>query len=84
MTNERFLTPPKLAKLMGVSVEKIAEFIRRGELIAINTSLTGGRPRWKIEPAAFRQFLESRSNKPPQEVKPRRRKPIPTPTKQYV
>jgi hypothetical protein len=84
MTNERFLTPPTIARLLGVGVDKVAAFIDRGELIAINTSLTGGRPRWKIEPAAFRRFLESRSNKPSQEVKPRRRKPIPTPTKQYV
>jgi len=83
MTNERFLTPPTIAKLLGVNVEKVAAFIARGELIAINTSLNT-RPRREIEPAAFRRFLESRSNKTPQEVKPRRRKAIPTPAKQYV
>lgn len=63
MTDERFFTPPQIAKILGVGVDKVAAFIERRELIAVNTSLSE-RPRWKVEPAALRRFLESRSNAP--------------------
>lgn len=63
MTDERFLTPPQVAKMLGVGPDKVAAFIERGELIAVNTSLSV-RPRWKVEPKALRAFLDARSNAP--------------------
>lgn len=83
MTDERFLTPPQIAKLLGVGVDKVAAFIERGELVAVNTSLTGGRPRWKVEPEALRRFLDGRSNRP-KPAKPIRRREIPKAGKEYV
>jgi hypothetical protein len=83
MTDERFLTPPQIAKLLGVGVDKVAAFIERGELIAVNTSLAS-KPRWKIEPESLRRFLTSRSNAPKTAPKTRKRSDIPKPTREYV
>ena len=84
MTDERFLTPPQIAKLLGVSVDKVAAFIERGELKAVNTSLGRSRPRWKVEPEAFRRFCDSRSNQPKPATKTRKRSSIPKPGREYV
>ena len=84
MTDKRFLTPPQIAKLLGVSVEKIGAFIERGELQAVNTSLGSMRPRWKVDPEAFRRFCDSRSNQPKPEPTNRKRSSIPKPVREYV
>ncbi len=80
MTEERFLTPPQVAKILGVGPDKVAAFIARGELIAVNASLST-RPRWKVAPESLRKFLDSRSNAP----KPKKRaaKSVPAATKAY-
>ena len=77
----KYLSPPKVADILGCGTEKILAFIDRGELRAINTSL-GNRPRWKIRPEDFDAFCESRaSQKPPA---PTKRRHIPKPGKEYV
>ena len=81
MTDERFLTPPQIAKVLGVGPDKVAAFIERGELIAVNTSLST-RPRWKVDPESLRRFLESRSNSP-KPAKRRATKPIQPAVKAY-
>lgn len=81
--NDRFMSPPQVAKLLGVGADKVVGFIQRGELQAVNLSMAD-RPRWKIEPAALRRFIESRSNHPKPTPKPKRRSPLPTPAKEYV
>lgn len=81
MTDERFLTPPQIAKVLGVGPDKVAAFIERGELIAVNTSLST-RPRWKVAPEALQRFLESRSNSP-KPAKKRATKAAPPATKTY-
>jgi excisionase family DNA binding protein len=78
---EQFLTPPRIAKILGTGTEQVHKFIERGELKAINTSL-GDRPRWKIRKADFDSFCESRMNRKPSEA-PKRRS-IPKPGKDYV
>jgi len=84
MTNDnRFLTPPQAARMIGVSAEKIAHFIHLGELVAVNLSM-GNRPRWRIAPEALQAFLKSRSNHQKPTPKPKRRSPLPTPAKEYV
>lgn len=81
MTQERFLTPPKVGRILGCGADQVLDFIRRGELKASNLS-NADRPRWKISPDDLQKFLDARSNqKPP---KPTRRRPIPKPSREYV
>jgi len=59
------LTPPELAKRLGVSPEKILAWIASGELPAVNVALRlGGRPRWRIDPADVADFERRRSAQP--------------------
>ena len=58
---KRFLTPPQIGKILGVSKEHVVKFINRGELRAVNTSLKD-RPRWKVSQENFDAFMKSRSN----------------------
>jgi excisionase family DNA binding protein len=71
------LTPPEVAALLGVSVLKVRAWIEAGELRAVNgATVTTGRPRWLIDPAALAEFEASRSSrKPATSTTPRRRKP---------
>jgi hypothetical protein len=78
----RFLSPPQIAKILGIGPEKVLHYIATGELRAINTSLSD-RPRWKIDPVDFESWKRGRSNQPKQEST-RRRRSIPTATKSYV
>lgn len=80
---KQFLTAPAVAKILGTGAEQVLTYIQRGELRAINTSL-GNRPRWKIDPADFDRFCESRSSKPKVAATPSRRRNIPKATKSYV
>jgi excisionase family DNA binding protein len=68
-SNESWLTPPQLAKQLGVSPEKVLTWIRSGELPGVNVAerLTG-RPRWRISPEALEQFLKRRESSPPPRV----------------
>jgi transposase len=67
-----FLTPPAIARLLGVTPETVIAWIRAGELNGINiaTSLAG-RPRYKIAQESLDQFLQKRMTVPP--TKPARR-----------
>ncbi len=69
------MTPPQLAKLWGVEVVKIHNWIRKGQLDAINVAVNPtGRPRYRIEMAAIDRFKQERSAKPePKRVSQRRR-----------
>jgi len=72
----RKLTPPQIARMWGVSVEKILAFIRAGQLRAVNGALPGRnqRPRWLVDVDDLRAFEESRSN---QHQQPDASKPAP-------
>ena len=63
---QKWLTPPKLAKQLGVSNEKVLTWIRNGELRAVNVAeRLAGRPRWRISEAAFEEFCQKRESRPP-------------------
>ena len=50
MSIKRKYTPPEIAKLWGVSADKILSWIRAGELRAIDASTNqGGRPRYLVD-----------------------------------
>ncbi len=55
------LTPPQYAKQLGVSVAKVTEFIRKGELRAMNAATDRrNRPRYLIDLADIAAFEKSR------------------------
>ncbi len=72
-----YLTPPEIAKQMRVTPAKIINFIRSGELAAINVAeRAGGRPRWRISQQSLDAFLASRANRRPTKVVRRRKSPL--------
>jgi excisionase family DNA binding protein len=69
-----WLTPPQIAALLGIAVEKPLAWIRAGELPACDLSeKQGGRPRWRIDPADLQTFLSRRRNQAPAPRAKRRR-----------
>jgi hypothetical protein len=70
-----WMTPPQVAELLVVDPAKVISWIKRGELDASDVALgPGRRPRWRIEPAALRRFLERRKPGAPAPKTPRRTK----------
>ena len=61
MITQRYLTPPKVGRILGCGAEQVLRFIASGELKATNLSLLD-RPRWKINPDDLQSFLDARSN----------------------
>jgi len=56
------LTPPQLARLWGISPDKVLNWIRSGELRAINVAATpGGRPRYLIDRTDVQAFETRRA-----------------------
>lgn len=54
-------TPPQLAKEWGVSTKKVLDFIRTGELRAVNLAASNrNRPRYVIDVADIEAFERSR------------------------
>jgi excisionase family DNA binding protein len=70
------LTPPQVAKQLGVSADKILGWIRKGELHATNVATGGGgRPRYRISDEELAEFQRTRQNvKPPPKPSRRRKK----------
>ena len=67
-------TPPEIARLWGISVEKVVAFIRSGELRAINAASPGRnqRPRFLIDIVDLEDFEQRRAVSPPPKQTPRR------------
>lgn len=82
MNTTIFLTPPRIARMVGVGADKVSAWIAAGELKATNVSQSS-RPRWKVHPDDLQRFLDGRSNQAPAKSR-RRRRDIPTATKSYV
>jgi excisionase family DNA binding protein len=69
------LTPPQVARQLGVSPDKIHAWIRKGELHATNVAAArGGRPRYRISENDLANFQKTRQNVKPTPKPPRRRK----------
>ena len=72
-----YLTPPRVAELLGVNETKVLAWIRAGELGAVNVALRKGRrPRWRVAQADLEAFLARRSATPPAQVTRRRRRTL--------
>jgi hypothetical protein len=71
----RGLTVADLAALLRVSGDKIRLWLKRGELVGVNTAgSVSARARWIILPDALAEFLRRRSACSPPPKPPRRRK----------
>jgi excisionase family DNA binding protein len=56
------LTPPQVAARLGVSPDKILNWVRSGELRAINVAARrSGRPRYRIDLADLLAFEQARA-----------------------
>ena len=72
------LTPPKVAKRLGVSADKVRSWIAKGELNATNVAAEkGGRPRYRISETDLADFQKKRQPSKPVAPAPRRRKKDP-------
>jgi hypothetical protein len=73
---DRAMTPNQVKDRLGVSIHTVLGWIRDGELAALNLARRqGGRPRWKITPAALAAFEAGRTATPRPPVT-RRRRPV--------
>jgi len=71
----RKLTPPQLAKLWGIGVDKVIAWIKVGELRAIDASKAKAqRPRYLIDLADIAEFEARRSVQPPPPPASRRKR----------
>ena len=72
---EKYLTPPKVAEIMGVNACRVIGWILAGELDAINLNAMdqSKRPRYRVTPEALEQFQSKLSvNKPSAKAKKNR------------
>lgn len=70
---QAFLSPPRVARRLGVSHSKILAWIASSELRAADfATVRGQRPRWRVAETDLTAFLARRTTSPPPEQ--RRRK----------
>ena len=61
-TPRKFLSPPAIARQLGVKAERVVSWCRGGQLKAYNLAEPGScRPRFKIDPIDLEVFLNSRA-----------------------
>jgi len=74
-TSQFWLSPPQIAKRLGIDPGKVRGWIDSGELPAVNiASRVGGRPRWRIAMDDWNAFLLRRRSPAPVVPQPRRRR----------
>jgi transposase len=70
------LTVREVARRYRVGTDRVRGWIRRGEMIAINTAdVECGKPRFLVLPEALAEFERRRQAAPPLEPARRRRRP---------
>lgn len=79
----RYMTPPQIARELGVNTDRVLAMIRRGEMRAIDVrEPTSTRPRYRIAPEWLEAWLQARTVPPPEPAPVRRTRRPPT-AKQY-
>ncbi|MCA9036350.1 MAG: helix-turn-helix domain-containing protein [Planctomycetaceae bacterium] len=69
------ITPGELAERWGISPDKVLNWIRNGDLKAVNVAATmSGRPRFRISDEDIEDFQSRRQPIPPTKMPPRRRR----------
>lgn len=59
----QWLTPPQVAKMLGVKPLQVNRWVMSGQLEAVDFSAGTERSRWKMKPEAVDEFLASRNNR---------------------
>ena len=70
----RYLSPPQVARRLGVDPHRVVRWIRNGELVGINLGDGPQRPRYRISESDLAVFLASRAAGPTAKVARRRRR----------
>jgi len=79
-----WLTPPKIARQLGISVDKLLHWINTKELPATNVAThRSSRPRWRVNQSDLEAFLAARSNRL-NAITTRRRQRTPSRVKEFV
>jgi excisionase family DNA binding protein len=64
MAVAEYLTTKQVGELLGVTADKVVDWIACGDLAAINVArVRGVRARWRISREALEAFLTSRGNR---------------------
>lgn len=80
MIQKNKLTPPEIARMWGIAVDKVWAWIRSGELRAINAAeQRHGRPRYLVDRDDLAKFEECRRVLPPTPPAAKRRRTFPHP-----
>lgn len=70
-----YLTPPEVAKLLRVRIDKVRNWIRNGDLAASNVAESPDRkPRYRVSRDDLQAFLDRRKVPKPALYQPRRRR----------
>ena len=79
MSTRDYMTPPTVARLLGVAHDKVLQWITSGELRAVNLAArSGGRPRYHVAQADLESFLQTRAVTPtPKPARRRKRDDVP-------
>lgn len=75
-TQSTWLTPPQIAKELHIRDSKVAVWIARGELVAVNVAeRPNSRPRWRVKRQDLDDFLQRRQSQtpPPRPIRRHRR-----------
>jgi excisionase family DNA binding protein len=73
MPGKKWLTPPDVARLLGVGADRVVAWIRSGQLASANVGDGLKRPRFRISPESLEAFLASRAAGPAPRVAHRRK-----------
>ena len=79
-----YMTPPQVARMLGVKPSKVGKWIADASLKAVDLSEgRRRRPRWKISQQSLEEFLAARANRKPVKSGARRRRASLVPTEYF-
>ena len=74
VVSPRFLTPPQVAKRLGIDSHRVIRWIKSGQLAACNVGDGAQRPRFRVFESDLTIFLASRAAGPTPKVSRRQKR----------
>lgn len=71
--DDTYISTKEAADILDLKRDQIVDFIRAGQIVAIDVSRGGKRPHWRISRASFASFIKARTHTPTPATEPRRR-----------
>jgi excisionase family DNA binding protein len=59
------MTTADVAAKLSIGIDQVVRLIRAGKLEAVDVSISGRKPRWRISERSLTAFLEQRKSTPP-------------------